>query len=86
MKQLRGYNGGDARARQMYGEAMRKFGNMSEDALVERLIDMVREQKRNGTFDEVQLLSFVNTLSPHLDAAQRKRLESVLGMIEEDNT
>lgn len=85
MKQLRGYDGkgNNAQAEQLYGEAMRKYGNMSEDSLISRLIEMVGEQKKNGTFDEVQLLSFVNTLTPHLNADQRRRLESVLGMISE---
>ena len=85
MKQLRGYEGkkNNAQAQQMYSEAMRKYGNLSEDALVGRLIDMVRAQKQNGTFDEVQLLGFVNTLSPHLSAQQRQKLDSVLGMIDE---
>ena len=83
MKQLRGYEGKSCKndAEQLYGEAMRKYGNMSEDALMNKLIEMVQEQKRNGTFDEVQLLSFVNTVSPHLNAQQRARLESLLGML-----
>ena len=85
MKQLRGYDGKNknSQAEQMYGEAMRKYGNMSEDALIGRLIEMVHAQKQNGTFDEVQLLGFVNTLTPHVNAQQRRRLESVLGMIDE---
>ena len=85
MKQLRGYEakGKSSRADMLYGEAMRKYGNMSEDALIGRLIEMVHAQKQNGTFDEVQLLGFVNTLTPHLNAQQRRRLESVLGMIDE---
>ena len=86
MKQLRGYEGKkntDSRAQQLYGEAMRKYGGMSEEALVGRLVEMVRAQKKNGTFDEVQLLGFVNTLSPLLSPVQRQRLESVLGMIDE---
>lgn len=86
MKQLRGYAGKNtdsSQARQMYGEAMRKYGGMSEDALIGRLVDMVRAQKENGTFDEVQLIGFVNTISPHLSAQQRQRLESVLGLIGE---
>ena len=84
MKQLRGYEGkkNNAQASQMYSEAMRKYGNLSEDALVGRLVEMVKAQKQNGTFDEVQLLGFVNTLSPHLSAQQRQKLESVLGMID----
>ena len=85
MKQLRGYEGKarDAGARRMYDEAMHKYGGMSEEALVGKLIEMVGEQKRCGTFDEVQLLGFVNTITPHLSAQQRQRLESVLGMIGE---
>ena len=84
MKRLSGYQGrNDATARGMYDEAMRRFGNMSEDALVGKLIDIVREQKSSGTFDEVQLLSFVNAVTPHLSPEQRKRLEQLLGMIGE---
>lgn len=85
MKQLRGYGGNNygEGAERMYYEAMRKYGNMSEDALVSKLIQTVREQKQNGTFDEVQLLGFVNTIAPHLSSEQRQRLESLLGMIED---
>ena len=84
-KQLRGYDGkqNGAQADRMYGEAMRKYGNLSEDALVSKLVEMVHNQKREGTFDEVQLLGFINTITPHLNAQQRARLESVLGMIGE---
>ena len=83
MKQLRGYEakGKSSRADMLYGEAMRKYGNMSEDALIGRLIEMVHAQKQNGTFDEVQLLGFVNTVSPHLNSQQRAKLESLLGML-----
>lgn len=85
MKQLRGYDGksGNADTRSLYDQALRKYGGMSEDALVGKLIEMVRAQKQAGTFDEVQLLGFVNSVSPHLSSAQRARLESVLGMIGE---
>ncbi|MCI8412804.1 MAG: hypothetical protein HFE47_01735 [Clostridia bacterium] len=84
-KQLRGYDGkqSGAQADQMYGEAMRKYGNLSEDALVSKLVEMVHKQKQEGTFDEVQLLGFINTITPHLNAQQRSRLEGVLGMIGE---
>ncbi len=87
MKQLRGFQGNNSdshAAEQMYGEAMRKYGNMSEDALINRLIQMVHAQKQSGTFDEVQLLGFVNTVTPHLNAEQRAKLESVLGMIDDE--
>ena len=84
MKRLSGFNSNnESQARGMYEEAVRRYGGMSEDALVGKLIDMVREQKSSGTFDEVQLLSFVNAVTPHLSEAQRKRLESLLGMISE---
>ena len=83
MKQLRGYEakGKSSRADMLYGEAMRKYGNLGEDALISKLMEMVQEQKRNGTFDEVQLLGFVNTVSPHLNSQQRANLESLLGML-----
>lgn len=81
MKELRGYGGKDD-ARRLYGEAQRKFGNLSENALMDRLLDEVARQKQSGTFNEEQLLGFVNTLSPHLSAEQRKKLEDILGRIE----
>ena len=81
MKELRGY-GGKEDAQRLYGEAQRKFGNLSEGALMDRLLEEVERQKRSGTFNEEQLLSFVNTLSPHLSAQQRRKLEEVLGRIE----
>lgn len=83
MKQLRGYEakGKSSRADMLYGEAMRKYGNLGEDALISKLMEMVQEQKRNGTFDEVQLLGFVNTVSPYLNSQQRAKLESLLGML-----
>ena len=83
MKQLRGYEakGKSSRADMLYGEAMRKYGNLGEDALISKLMEMVQEQKRNGTFDEVQLLGFVNTVSPHLNSQQRAKLESLLDML-----
>ncbi|MCI8487235.1 MAG: hypothetical protein HFE36_00820 [Clostridia bacterium] len=83
MKQLLGYEakGKSSRADMLYGEAMRKYGNLGEDALISKLMEMVQEQKRNGTFDEVQLLGFVNTVSPHLNSQQRAKLESLLGML-----
>ena len=47
-KQLRGYDGKQSgvQADQMYGEAMRKYGNLSEDALVSKLVEMVHKQKQ----------------------------------------
>ncbi|MDE7394935.1 MAG: hypothetical protein K2M95_02295 [Clostridiales bacterium] len=81
MKELRGYGGKDD-ARRLYGEAQRKFGGLSENALMDRLLDEVARQKQSGTFNEEQLLGFVNTLSPHLSAEQRKKLEDILGKIE----
>lgn len=83
MKQLRGYEGknGSVDTRELYDQALKKYGGMSQDALVSKLIEIVHAQKQAGTFDEVQLLGFINTISPHLNSAQRARLESVLGMI-----
>ena len=81
MKELRGY-GGKEDAQRLYGEAQRKFGSLSESALMDRLLEEVARQKQNGTFNEEQILSFANTLSPHLTAEQRKRLEEILGKIE----
>ncbi len=83
MKELRGYGKNESNAQQMYREAQRKFGGMNEDALVDRLLHEIARQKSEGTFDEAQLLGFVNMLSPHLSAEKRRRLEEILGKIDE---
>lgn len=83
MKELRGYGKSESDTERMYREAQRKFGGMNEDALVDRLLREIARQKSEGTFDEVQLLGFINTLSPHLSAEKRRRLEEILGRIDE---
>lgn len=86
MKQLRGFNGHDSNGNsdvtnEMLSQARKKYGGMDENALIAQLLNNVKTQKQNGTYDPTQLLSFVNSISPTLTPEQRTRLESVITVL-----
>lgn len=94
MKQLRGFtnagreqqkNPENGLPQNLLDEAMKKYGGMNEDALISQLLSMVKAQKASGTYDESQMLSFINSVSPHLNEAQRGRLESLLEILNAEN-
>lgn len=66
-------------------EAMRKYGNMDENALLKQLMQNIRAQRADGTYNEAQMLSFINMISPHLDETQRRKLEGIMTMISGQN-
>ena len=82
MKQLRGFNGDDAAA--LTQQAMDKYKNMNEDALVDALLDNVRRSKADGTFDPASLRQFATMMAPHLSAEKRERLENLIRLISSD--
>lgn len=82
MKQLRGYNSSTVRT--MEKEALDKYKNMNEDALVDALLDSVRKSKSDGTFDPKSLKEFAEMMSPHLTPAKRERLDNLIRLIGSD--
>ena len=82
MKQLKGYNGSTVRV--LEKEALDKYKNMNEDALVDALLDNVRKSKSDGTFDPAALKEFADMMSPHLTPAKRERLENLIRLIGSD--
>lgn len=76
---------GNVSPESLMNEAMKKYGNMDENALLNQLVSGVRAQRSDGTYDEGQLLSFANSISPYLDEAQRKKLENIICMISSQN-
>ena len=87
MKNLRGFkadekeqNGGNAGA-QNPQDILNAYGNMSEDALFEKLMSEVSASKSNGTFSPEQLMSAVENMKPYLSDAQRTRIEHLIRLI-----
>ena len=68
-----------------FSDAMQKYGNMGEDALIEQLLNQVRTARKNGTYSAEQTENYVNMLSPHLSSAQREKLNNVLHIISSEN-
>ena len=86
MKNLRGYRGASGKEKMREAgipeDAVEKYGDMSEDELLVALSQSIKKSKREGTFDENQIRSFVSMLSPHLSDEQRKKLSAVLSTID----
>jgi len=67
-----------------FGEAMAKYGNMSEDALIDQLLGQIRIARKNGTYSSAQTESYIAMLSPHLSPAQREKLANIVRVINAD--
>ena len=82
MKQLKGYNCDNVR--QMEREALDRYKNMNEDALVDALLDNVRKSKADGTYSASALRDFAQMMSPHLREDKRERLSNLIRLINTD--
>jgi len=65
-----------------FNAALDKYGNMGEDALIEQLIMQVANAKKSGTYNATQMQAYISMISPHLNQAQKTKLENVLKVIE----
>jgi len=87
MKQLRNFklNQNDIPSEVMqnpaFGEAMAKYGGMNEDALIEQLLSQIRASKKAGTYHPAQTEGYISMLSPHLNPAQREKLQNLVRVI-----
>ncbi len=92
MKQLRGYNQNrenqipDAvKDNPQFSNAMQKYGNLSEDALIGQLLEQIRAAQEQGTYNPAQMKQYVGMLSPYLSGAQREKLQNLVRVIEREN-
>lgn len=85
MKNLRGFksNNGQQQSgtQQSPEELLKTYGNMSEDALFEKLMSEVAASKSNGSFSAQELASSVAKMKPYLSAAQTEKLEHLMRLI-----
>lgn len=79
MKQLKGYSA--EKVKVMEQEALDKYKNMNEDALVDALMDNVRKSKADGTYNPDSLKEFAEMIAPHISPAKRERLENLIRLI-----
>ena len=66
---------------QGYEETIEKYSQKSEEELMNDLEHMIGEGRRDGTFSDDMLESFVKNVAPMMDENQRKKLENLTRMI-----
>lgn len=64
-------------------EQMKQYEGKSEEIMLKDVLKMTREQKEKGEWDSRRVEQMKNAIWPMLDEEQRKKLLSILGMIEE---
>jgi|AGTN01.3.fsa_nt_gi hypothetical protein len=62
-------------------EAVKKYENKSEGEMMGDLEKMIEQGRRDGTFNDEMLDAFIKNVSPMMDGAQRKKLESIARML-----
>lgn len=66
-------------------DALNKYGNLDEDALINQLVMQVRESRENGTYDENQMRGYIEMLSPHISQSQKEKLTNIISIISSED-
>jgi len=61
-----------------------KYDGFSEDQLIVELVKSVKRAKDEGSYSADQMTSFIELVSPQLSDEQRKKLNNLVMLIEED--
>lgn len=62
-------------------ELISRYGDKTDDELMEELISVTKQQKQDGVFNEADLTLMQEFLMPMLDDAQAERLQQILEAI-----
>ncbi len=62
-------------------DTISKYESKNENELMGDLEQAIKNGKKDGSFSNEMLESFVKNVSPMMDAAQRKKLDSITKMI-----
>lgn len=62
-------------------ELMSQYGDKTDDELMEELVNVTKQQKQDGIFNEAELTLMQEFLMPMLDDAQAERLQQILEAI-----
>ena len=83
MRQLRNFR---APTKEDIADNAKKYDGMSADQLNDELMRAVSSAKRDGSFSESMLDSFVEFVSPSLDDGARKRLNELVKAIKSEGS
>ena len=87
VKQSDAYHDSKAEVKRMTPEEMEKFlndrQNSGEEALMEELRRMTREQERSGEMSPIRMEEIYSTLSPFLSERQREKMREVIRRLKE---
>jgi hypothetical protein len=62
-------------------DTISKYENKSEGELMTDLEKMISNGRKDGTFSDEMLDSFMKNVAPMMDASQRKKLDGIAKMI-----
>jgi len=71
---LSGVNDGSIRGVE---DTIKHYENKSEGEMMGDLEKMIAQGRKDGSFNDEMLEAFIKNVSPMMDSAQRKRLESI---------
>jgi hypothetical protein len=75
-------SGGDIKSVE---DTVAKYENKSEGELMGDLAEMISSGRKDGTFSDEMLESFIKNVSPMMDSAQKKKLCNIVNMIKDKN-
>jgi len=58
-------------------DTIKHYENKSEGEMLGDLEKMIAQGRKDGSFNDAMLDSFIKNVSPMMDSAQRKKLESI---------
>lgn len=73
-------NGGDIKGVE---ETVAKYQDKNENELLGDLGEAINNGRKDGTFSDDMLDSFMKSVSPMMDSAQRKKLDGIVKMIKD---
>ena len=81
-KNLKGFRGVNSeQAQSDYDSARKKYGNLSEDALINELKRQIEKSKADGTYSSEKTMEYVSTITPYLSPRQKSRLDEILELL-----
>ncbi len=57
------------------------YGNLSEEELLKKMLSIVAEKKKDGSFDAEKIKSLVNKIEPLLNDEQKAKMKNLLNFV-----
>lgn len=65
-------------------EQLKKYENLSQAELMQEFIKESKKQKQNGNLDRDKMENIKSTLLPFLNGNQKKQLDYLMGIVNDD--